>query len=141
MAGKDVKLVATAYGTDCYPRKNIETWLNIADVNEAVLFNPEPSETVIKFWEDEYPAITTVEKNIEMIQCAGFDLLGHFPLPKSSWFDHFYEPMDIEIERLMEKYQDNQTALSLLKTCRDEIDMYDNHSHEFGYEFFVCQKK
>lgn len=40
VAGKDVKLVATAYGTDCYPRKNIETWINIADVNEAVLFNP-----------------------------------------------------------------------------------------------------
>lgn len=39
-AGKDVKLVATAYGTDCYPRKSIETWINIADVNEAVLFNP-----------------------------------------------------------------------------------------------------
>jgi len=40
VAGKDVKLTATAYGTDCYPRKHIETWINIADVNEAVLFNP-----------------------------------------------------------------------------------------------------
>lgn len=40
VAGKDIKLVATAYGTDCYPRKKIETWINIKDVNEAVLFNP-----------------------------------------------------------------------------------------------------
>jgi len=39
VAGKDVRLVATAYGTDCYPRKKLETWLNIKDVNEAVLFN------------------------------------------------------------------------------------------------------
>ena len=39
VAGKDVRLVATAYGTDCYPRKKLETWLNIRDVNEAVLFN------------------------------------------------------------------------------------------------------
>jgi uncharacterized protein (DUF39 family) len=38
-AGKDVKLVATAYGTDCYPRKKLETWINIKDLNEAVLFN------------------------------------------------------------------------------------------------------
>ncbi len=38
-AGKDVALIATAYGTDCYPRKKLETWLNIKDVNEAVLFN------------------------------------------------------------------------------------------------------
>lgn len=40
VAGKDIKLVATAYGTDCYPRKKLETWINIKDVNEAVLFNP-----------------------------------------------------------------------------------------------------
>lgn len=38
--GKDVRLLATAYGTDCYPRKKLETWINIKDVNEAVLFNP-----------------------------------------------------------------------------------------------------
>ena len=39
VAGKDVRLVATAYGTDCYPRKKLETWLNLKDLNEAVLFN------------------------------------------------------------------------------------------------------
>jgi len=40
VAGRDVKLTASAYGTDCYPRKKLETWINIKDVNEAVLFNP-----------------------------------------------------------------------------------------------------
>jgi uncharacterized protein (DUF39 family) len=40
VAGEDLKLVATAYGTDCYPRKKLETRINIKDVNEAVLFNP-----------------------------------------------------------------------------------------------------
>jgi uncharacterized protein (DUF39 family) len=40
VAGEDVKFVADAYGTDCYPRKKLETLLNIKDLNEAVLFNP-----------------------------------------------------------------------------------------------------
>lgn len=40
VSGKDIKLVATAYGTDCYPRKKLETWINLKDLNEAVLFNP-----------------------------------------------------------------------------------------------------
>ena len=40
VAGKDLRLVATSYGTDCYPRKKLETLINIKDVNEAVLFNP-----------------------------------------------------------------------------------------------------
>lgn len=39
VAGKDVRMVASAYGTDCYPRKRLETWVNIKDLNEAVLFN------------------------------------------------------------------------------------------------------
>jgi uncharacterized protein (DUF39 family) len=40
VAGKDIRLSASAYGTDCYPRKKLETWINIRDINEAVLFNP-----------------------------------------------------------------------------------------------------
>ncbi len=39
VAGKDIKLVASAYGTDCYPRKKLETLINLKDMNEAVLFN------------------------------------------------------------------------------------------------------
>jgi len=39
VAGHDIKLTASAYGTDCYPRKKIETWVNLSDLNEAVLFN------------------------------------------------------------------------------------------------------
>ena len=39
VAGKDVKLTANTYGTDCYPREKLSTLINIKDLNEAVLFN------------------------------------------------------------------------------------------------------
>lgn len=39
VAGRDIRLEATAYGTDCYPRKKLQTLINIKDLNEAVLFN------------------------------------------------------------------------------------------------------
>jgi uncharacterized protein (DUF39 family) len=39
VAGKDIRLVASAYGTDCYPRKKLETLININTINEATLFN------------------------------------------------------------------------------------------------------
>jgi uncharacterized protein (DUF39 family) len=38
--GKDIRLIAEAYGTDCYPSRKLETLINIDEVNEAVLFNP-----------------------------------------------------------------------------------------------------
>lgn len=40
IAGQDVRLVAEGYGTDCYPRKKLDTWLNIKDLNQAYLCNP-----------------------------------------------------------------------------------------------------
>jgi uncharacterized protein (DUF39 family) len=39
VSGKDVRLTAAAYGTDCYPRKSLETYISLKDMNEAVLFN------------------------------------------------------------------------------------------------------
>ena len=38
--GKRIKLRSTAYGTDCYPRKEIETWVDKDTVNQAYLFDP-----------------------------------------------------------------------------------------------------
>jgi uncharacterized protein (DUF39 family) len=38
--GKDINLTATAKGTDCYPRKEINTYINKDSINEAYLYNP-----------------------------------------------------------------------------------------------------
>lgn len=43
VAGKRVLLEATAYGTDCYPRREIATWITLEEINEAYLFNPRNS--------------------------------------------------------------------------------------------------
>jgi len=40
VSGKSIRLVATAYGTDCYPRKRIETYINKETVNEAYIYSP-----------------------------------------------------------------------------------------------------
>ena len=40
VGGKNIKLSATSYGTDCYPRRKIETYINKENVNEAYLYNP-----------------------------------------------------------------------------------------------------
>jgi uncharacterized protein (DUF39 family)/CBS domain-containing protein len=40
VSGKEIELRAEAYGTDCYPRRSIETTININDINQAILLNP-----------------------------------------------------------------------------------------------------
>lgn len=39
VAGENIRLEATSYGTDCYPRRKLDTLINLQDMNEAVLFN------------------------------------------------------------------------------------------------------
>jgi len=41
--GKQVRLRSTAYGTDCYPLREIETWIDKDTINQAYLFNPRNS--------------------------------------------------------------------------------------------------
>ena len=40
VAGRDIKLEAVGYGTDCYPNKKVDTIITLDDVNDAFLFNP-----------------------------------------------------------------------------------------------------
>ena len=40
VSGKEVVLRAESYGTDCYPRRHVETVITIDDLNQTVLVNP-----------------------------------------------------------------------------------------------------
>ncbi|HOW53817.1 MAG TPA: homocysteine biosynthesis protein [Syntrophorhabdaceae bacterium] len=43
VSGKSIRLEASTYGTDCYPRKRIETYINKETVNEAYIYSPRNS--------------------------------------------------------------------------------------------------
>ncbi len=40
VARRPVRLKAVGYGTDCYPRQELETSITLDDINEAIMFNP-----------------------------------------------------------------------------------------------------
>ncbi len=41
--GREINLRAEAYGTDCYPRKSIETVITLGEINQAIMMNPRNS--------------------------------------------------------------------------------------------------
>jgi len=43
ISGKKIKLRAISQGTDCYPRREIESYITKESINQAVLFNPRNS--------------------------------------------------------------------------------------------------
>ncbi|MCX6662057.1 MAG: class I SAM-dependent methyltransferase [Euryarchaeota archaeon] len=114
-------------------------------VTEAVFLQPSIPKPLQQFWaevwEEGYPDIKDVTSNIARIWNEGFWLLDHFTLPKSSWIDAYYVPMQKSINELKKKYHDNATALRVFAACEKEIMIYNTYSDYFGYEFFIMQKR
>jgi SAM-dependent methyltransferase len=110
-------------------------------VTEAVLLLPNLPKPLKEFWDNGYPDIKDIKGNIALIQNEGFKLLFHFTLPKSSWVDNYYLPMEKSINKLKKKYHDNKIALQTFEECEKEIKIYNKYSDYFSYEFFIMQKK
>jgi hypothetical protein len=110
-------------------------------VTEAVLFTTPLPAALQQFWDEMYPVIQDVPGNIALIQNEGFQLLGHFPLPKTSWTDAYYVPMRNSINHLKKNYQATPAALQVFAEFEKEIKMYEQYSDYYGYEFFIMQKQ
>jgi hypothetical protein len=109
-------------------------------VTEIVYLVNNPPAPLIEYFEKEYPDIKVVKDKIELIRNERFHLISNFTLPKSSWLDSFYLPMEEELTRLNRKYQGNEIALGIFEQMKNEIDLYKKFSDFYGYEFFIMQK-
>ena len=58
ISGKEIKLKALSQGTDCYPRREIETYITKESINQAILFNPRNG------YQNYNVAINTSERKI-----------------------------------------------------------------------------
>lgn len=109
-------------------------------VTELVYLVNNPPDPLVQYFEKEYPDIMPVKDKIDLIQNEKFHLIANFTLPKSSWLDCFYLPMEEEITRLNKKYRSNKTALDIFEEMKNEIKLYKKFSDFYGYEFFVMQR-
>ena len=107
---------------------------------EAVwLKESEPPAQVWDIWKDEYPAISTIKSNMDLIRDAGYTLTSHFTLPESDWLDEYYAPLERRLNSLKQKYSRDVFALDVIRYSQKEIDDYRKYSEWYGYEFFICR--
>lgn len=108
-------------------------------VTELVWLKDDPTPEA-KEWAKEYEAMKNVPDNLELFKKNGYEMLGHFTLPVSSWFENYYNPMQERIHELRKKYKDNAAATEVLNSAQTEINGFKKCSGEVGYEFFVARK-
>ena len=79
-------------------------------------------------------------RNIKVITSHDLNLIIHFKLPESSWWDNYYDPLEKRINNLRNKYQNDEEKLSMLDEFYLEIEMFRKYSQYYGYAFFIMRK-
>jgi cyclopropane fatty-acyl-phospholipid synthase-like methyltransferase len=108
-------------------------------ITEVVWTTSEPPPACAEFWAREYPAIGTVESLLHAVDAAGYDLVGHFPLPQAAWWDDYYRPLQANIQAFRARHSDEPDAQALADQVQQEIDLWHAHAACYTYEFVVMR--
>lgn len=110
-------------------------------VSELAWLKDNQPEEVKDYWHEEYPMMNTVQWNIETIEKSGYEVIDHFVIPNSSWYDNYYNPIEERLVMLRDKYSNNKDAVKEINEAQKEIDIFKKYSEYYGYVFFIMKVK
>jgi SAM-dependent methyltransferase len=127
--------------------KGVEAWKKflrpggVLVVSEITWLLPDPPEAIRQHWESEYPEIATAPEKISVLERVGYDLLGYFILPSSSWIDNYYGPTEARISAFLARHAGESEAVELVEMERHEVALYKRYQCYFSYGFYVARKR
>ena len=107
-------------------------------LTEAVWFKQDPPASVQACWA-QYPEIRDLQTNLKRFDNAGFEVLHHFALPESTWWDDYYNPLAQQLAKLQAEFGQDPLAAQVFAECQAEIECYRDYSEYYGYVFFVAR--
>jgi ubiquinone/menaquinone biosynthesis C-methylase UbiE len=108
-------------------------------VSEAVWLKPDPPREVLDFWK-QYPEIDTVENKLQVVSGLGYENVGHFVLPTSSWTEPYYDHLAERLPEYVRRWKGIPEAEAVLEEARTELSMFEKYSDYYGYAFFVMRR-
>lgn len=103
---------------------------------ELVWIEREPPSDAAAFFAQEYPAMRHREDVAQLIREARWQLLGHFPLPRSAW-EAYYGPLEARCDQL--EPQLGPLGARVVAMTRREIAVFRAHGESYGYVFYVAR--
>ena len=110
-------------------------------VSELSWLRPDLPEEVRTFMKEGYPAIKTIEENLEVARNSGYRIVGSFVLPAKSWWDNYYTLIEAKLPSLKAGNSDDEEALQFIAVEETEIEMFRKYSDYYGYVFYIIQIK
>jgi len=109
--------------------------------SEIVSCADDPPAELHDFFTAEYAGMTDVAGNLARARSAGYEVIGHFTLPDSAWWDAYYTPLEAKLPGLVVKYAGDETALGVVESTRKEIDLRRRYADDYAYELFVVRRR
>ena len=111
-------------------------------VSDMVWFKPDPPEPCRQFLEAECSFLVDRETSLATMKECGFEVLGHFSLPESVWWDSYFGPVGDRVRSLRDKYgAGDPEKVALFEAMEHEAEVYRNYSAYYGYEFCVLKRR
>ncbi|WP_117232570.1 MerR family transcriptional regulator [Vibrio maerlii] len=104
-------------------------------LSDLVWLTDKPSDKVKVFFASEYPDMQTVNTRREQIGQAKYQLIADFTLTTEAW-KNYYQPLKVRALELLQEKPQSQA----IKDIITEVELYEQHLGEFGYQMFVMQK-
>jgi len=110
-------------------------------VTDACWTKPDPPSECAAFWNEEYPAIRSVPAFLGAVDECGYETVGHFTLPASSWWDEYYGPLQAKVTAFRARHEGESDAEELAARVQREIDIWHAYGEFYSYEFFVMRAR
>jgi serine/threonine-protein kinase HipA len=108
--------------------------------SDAVWLTDDPPAEPRAYWDEWYPAMKTVDGNIKTARECGYEVVDHFTLARSAWWDEYYTPLAERVVRLRPEAAANPALAEILEITEREMDMHERHGDSYGYAFYVMRK-
>lgn len=91
-------------------------------------------------WTSEYAEVATASTKMAVLEASGYSPLGYFPLPRSCWVDHYYQPLRSRFGAFLDRQGHSPAANHLVEAEQHEIDLYERFSAFVSYGFYIATR-
>lgn len=109
-------------------------------VSDASWFRPDPPQEVQDFWNEHYPAIRTVEENLEAARALEWEPVANFHLPVEAWTENYFGPRRKRLRAFRQANGDDADAQAVADLSEYEESILDRFSDYYGYEFYILRR-
>ncbi len=127
-------------------REGLNAWRSLLTpggglaVSELAWLRSDVPDECRQFFEDVYPAMTSVEANLATIESCGYELVGHFVQPESAWWEPFYGPLEERLGLMRKRYAEDAQKMALIEHIQMEIDIYRQYSAYYSNVFYLMRR-